>query len=45
MQFDLIWLELNQIDLGQIELPRFDKLKYFLINDQIKLFNLIEPTR
>ena len=41
MQVDLIWLELILIDLGQTKLTRLDQLGLFLINDPIKLFNLI----
>ena len=45
MQFSLIWLEDNPADLGQIKLNHFDQLEQLLINDQIKLFNLIKLTR
>ena len=45
MQVDLTWLELILADLGQIDLTRFNYLELFLINDLIKPFNLINPTR
>ena len=44
MQVDQIWLDFNLTDLGPVELTRVQQLESFLIDDQIKLFNLIRPT-
>ena len=42
MQVDRIWLDSNLIDLGPIDLIRIQQLKFFLIDDRIKLFNSIK---